>query len=266
MQIGAQLYTAHNHTKTLEGLAGSLRKVAEIGYKSVQVSGTCPFEPEWLKAELAKSGLDCVITHVPVPRFLEEGADKIVSDHAIFGCRNIGIGMMPKFTDGDAWTVEDYEIFREKFAPVAKRMKELGAVLHYHNHYQEFQGVFAEKNLLDRMLEDFPEGSLQITLDLGWAAWAGQDIEKLIAKYDGYISRIHLKDFFEKIPEGIVEHRVYQRPVLEGELPYEAYINALSKTNCEYMLVEMDSCYDEDEFECLRRSYENVVKVFPNTK
>ena len=266
MQIGAQLYTVHNHTKTLEGLAASLKKVADIGYKSVQVSGTCPYEPEWLRDELEKNGLKCVVTHVPAMRLIEEGADKVVADHAVFGCKNIGIGMMPQLGDAELWSEENYKLFCEKFIPVAERMHALGAKLHYHNHYQEFQGVFAEKNLIDRMLEDFPEGSLEITLDLGWAAWAGQDIEKLIEKYNGRISRIHLKDYFDEIPEGVVENRVYQRPVMEGKLPYEAYIKALAKTDCEYMLVEMDSCYAEDEFECLRRSYENVVKIFPETK
>ena len=31
MQIGAQLYTAHNHTKTLEDFSATLKKVADIG-------------------------------------------------------------------------------------------------------------------------------------------------------------------------------------------------------------------------------------------
>ena len=39
MKIGAQLYTLHNFTKTLEGFSEALKKVADIGYTSVQVSG-----------------------------------------------------------------------------------------------------------------------------------------------------------------------------------------------------------------------------------
>lgn len=35
---------------------------------------------------------------------------------------------------------------------------------------------------------------------------------------------------------------------------------------CEYMFVEQDYCYDEDEFECLRRSYVNVTERFAQTK
>ena len=67
MKFGAQLYTLKNYTKTLEDFENSLKKVAEIGYKYVQVSGTCDFEPEWLKEKLDKYGLKCVLTHVKPP-------------------------------------------------------------------------------------------------------------------------------------------------------------------------------------------------------
>jgi len=263
MQIGAQLWTVHNHTKTLEGFSETLKKVAAIGYKSVQVSGTCPYDPAWLRDELAKNDLVCAITHISADRFFEEGCAKVVADHAIFGCKNIGLGSMPPYAE-DMW--ERYKIFREKMIPVAKEIRDLGAKLHFHNHYQEFQGVFAEKSAIDWMLEDFPEDALDFTLDIGWAHWGGADVLKLIEKLNGRLSRIHLKDYLDEIPEGFEENRVYLRPIYEGKLDYDAYINALAKTDCEYMLVEQDRCYDEDDFECLRRSYENVTKRFPNTK
>ena len=63
MQIGAQLYTVREHCTTLDDFALTLKKVADIGYKTVQVSGVCPFEPEWLQAQLKQNGLKCVITH-----------------------------------------------------------------------------------------------------------------------------------------------------------------------------------------------------------
>ena len=72
MKIGAQLFTLREMTQTPDGFAGALKRVADIGYTAVQVSATCPFEAEWLKAELAKNGLQCVLTHTPVPRLTGE--------------------------------------------------------------------------------------------------------------------------------------------------------------------------------------------------
>ena len=59
MKIGAQFYTIRDFCKTLDDFSESLKKVADIGYKTVQISGTCAYTPEWLKAELLKNGLEC---------------------------------------------------------------------------------------------------------------------------------------------------------------------------------------------------------------
>lgn len=58
MQIGAQIYTVKKFCDTLEGFSESLKKVADIGYKTVQISGTCKYEAEWLRDELKKTDLN----------------------------------------------------------------------------------------------------------------------------------------------------------------------------------------------------------------
>ena len=194
---------------------------------------------------------------------MEQDIKKIVSEHAVFGCKDIGIGGMPTLTEN----FEDrYKPFREKFVPIAKEIRDLGAKLHFHNHHLAFQGAFASKSVIDYILEDFPEDSIDFTLDLGWAAFAGANIIALIQKLHGRLSRVHLKDYLDEIPEGIEEPRAYLRPIYEGKLDYDAYINALAKAGCEYMLVEQDRCYGENEFDCLRRSYDNLTRRFPNVK
>ena len=71
MKIGAQLFTVRNYCQDLSSFAETLRKIADIGYTTVQVSGTCAFEAQWLKAQLDKNGLRCVITHT-APQKLQE--------------------------------------------------------------------------------------------------------------------------------------------------------------------------------------------------
>ena len=68
MIIGAQLFSLRNFAKTLDDFSETLKKVADIGYTTVQVSGTCEYEAEWLRAELEKNGVPvcggscCVLT------------------------------------------------------------------------------------------------------------------------------------------------------------------------------------------------------------
>lgn len=51
MKIGAQLYTVRDFCKDLDGFALTLKKVADIGYKYVQVFGNLCVRPA-----LAQSG------------------------------------------------------------------------------------------------------------------------------------------------------------------------------------------------------------------
>jgi len=175
MQIGAQLYTCHQRTTTLEDFSATLKKVADIGYRSVQVSGTCPYEPEWLRDELAKNNLVCALTHIAPDRIVNE-TEAVVKQHAVFGCKHIGIGGMPLEMRG---TLEGYNEFKKLYLPAAEKMRDLGAKLLYHNHWFEFDKLEG-KDVIERILEDFPEDSVDFTLDLGWAAFAGKDVLELI--------------------------------------------------------------------------------------
>ena len=72
MEIGAQFYTVRQSCQNLTDFAETLKKVADIGYRNVQISGTCPYPAEWLKENLEKNGLKCVLTHIPVARLTDE--------------------------------------------------------------------------------------------------------------------------------------------------------------------------------------------------
>lgn len=261
MRIGAQLYTAHKQLTTLEDFDLGLEKVAKIGYSAVQVSGTCAYEPEWLRDALAKHNLVCPITHIDPDRLLQE-AQKVAEEHRVFGCTHIGIGGMPARMNG---SLEGYYQFRELFIPVALKLRDMGAKLMYHNHYWEFDKL-DNKDVICRILEDFPEDALDFTLDLGWADFAGQNVMDLITMLKGRLSCVHLKDYADKPADSNIETNPYMRPIFEGKVDYQNLIPALKEAGTEYAFVEQDWCYDEDEFECLRRSYNNVTERFPYMK
>ena len=99
MKCGAQLYTVRDFCRTPEGFAETLKKIADIGYTEVQVSGTCAYQPEWLKEQLESTGLSCVITHYDINMIKNDPA-RAVRENAVFGCRHIGIGSMPGGASG----------------------------------------------------------------------------------------------------------------------------------------------------------------------
>lgn len=261
MQIGAQLYTCNAQTKTLEDFEQTIKKVSDIGYQAVQVSGTCAFEPEWLRDRLDRYGLVCPVTHVPFARIAEQ-TEAVVKEHAAFGCSRIGLGALAPSMRND---VEGYEQFKNAILPAALKMRDMGAKFCYHNHDWDFAPLEG-KSIFQRILEDFPEDSVDFILDLGWADFAGQDVVKLMNELKGRLSCIHLKDYADLPEDGSITTKMYMRPIYEGKVDYDLYIKELAKVGCEYMLVEQDFCYDEDPIECLRRSYVNVTGRFPETK
>ena len=240
MQIGAQFYTLREHCKTLDDLALSLKKVADIGYKTVQISGTCDYEAAWLKEQLDKNGLRCVLTHIPVPR-LTGDTDKVCEDHKVFGCGHVGLG----YYSFDEQKGDTYQKFLNDFVPVAEKIRSHGLLFMYHNHDQEFRRLEG-KTILEKLTEDIPAELMGITLDTFWVRAGGADPALWLEKLQGRIPCIHLKDF------------AYGRkmaPVGEGNINFDRVFEKAAAGGTQYMLVEQDDCNGEDPFDCLRRSY-----------
>ena len=249
MKIGAQFYTIRDYCKTLEDFSESLKKVADIGYSTVQISGTCAFDAQWLKEELDKNGLKCVITHTAVPRLLNETV-AVCDEHKIFGAGCVGLGMhkMP----GEDLEAE-YAQFLELYKPVAKTIKEQGLYFMYHNHDHEFRKI-GGKTILEKMAEDFAPDEMGFTLDTFWVQAGGANPVEWIEKLKGRLPCIHLKDF--QFARGPIHDHICA--VGDGNINFEPVIRAAEDAGTEYLLVEQDLCHGEDPFACLARSYRNL--------
>ena len=252
MKIGAQFFTLRNHCKTLDDLSLSLRKVADMGYSTVQLSAVCEFEADWMKQELDRNGLKCVVTHTPVDK-LKGDLKKVCDDHKTFGCHNVGLGM---FTFKNDTPEERYAAFLEEYAPVAKGIKEQGLLFMYHNHNAEFRKI-GGKTILRKMAEDFAPDEMGFILDTFWIQAGGANPVEYIREFAGRIPCIHLKDFRYNPDE--IKNSICA--IGDGNINFEAVAAAAADSGVEYMLVEQDNCYDEDPFDALRRSYAYLKSI-----
>lgn len=241
MKLGAQMYTVRDFCKDLNGLSETLKKIADIGYKTVQVSGTCDYEPQWLKEQLEKNGLECAITHYNTDKIISSPKE-VCQAHKVFNCKYVGIG----WYDLNAKSTDE---FIETFKASAKAVKECGLSLCYHNHDPEFK-IENGKTKLDIICESFTADELKITLDTFWAQAGGADPAKLIRELKGRTPCIHLKDM------------AYDRmmmPVGGGNMNFESIFAAAEASGVEYALVEQDNCNGEDPFKCLKQSFDYCV-------
>lgn len=242
MKIGAQMFTVREFTQDLDSFAETLKKIADIGYTTVQVSATCPFEGAWLKEQLDKNGLKCVLTHTPVPRLTGE-LDKVIEDHTTFGCDHIGLGWYAFDPEKDGMS---YENFITTYKPIAQKIKEAGKLFMYHNHDQEFKKIDG-KLVLDKLIEDFSADEMGFTLDTFWVQAGGGDPAWWLEKLAGRIPCIHLKDYAYGRNMAVVG---------EGNINFDRVFEKAAAGGTEYMLVEQDDCHGEDPFACLKRSYD----------
>jgi sugar phosphate isomerase/epimerase len=241
MEIGAQFYTVRETCKTLEGFAETLKKVADIGYHTVQISGTCAYEPEWLDAELKKNGLKCVVTHISSGVLTADPA-KVAKEHDVFGCDHVGLG----YYSFDSEKGQTFDDFVSTYGEVAKILKDNGKYFMYHNHDQEFKKIDGIR-ILDRICEAIPAELMGITFDTYWAQVGGADPAKCLEMLAGRIPCIHLKDCGYGRRMDVIG---------EGNINFERVFEKAEAGGTKYMLVEQDNCNGEDPIECLRRSYE----------
>lgn len=241
MKVGAQLYTIRKTCTNLADFSESLKKIAEIGYRTVQVSGSCSFDPQWLKQQLDQNGLQCVITHTDRTRILEEPS-VVAVEHDVLACRYVGLGSY-SFNPEKGDSVEH---FVQAYGAAAKTLKQHGKYFMYHNHAREFRRIDGSL-ILEQICEQIPAEDMGITLDTYWVQVGGGDPAQWLEKLAGRIPCIHLKDC------------AYQQVMAvlgEGNINFDRVFEKAEAGGTEYMLVEQDDCNGEDPFDCLKRSYQ----------
>lgn len=241
MEIGAQFFTVRDYCKDLESFSETLKKVSDIGYKYVQISGVCDYEPEWLNTELKKNGLKCVLTHIKTETLISNTED-VAKDHDVFNCKNIGLGWFSHNQDKENERTEDF--FRI-FMPVAEKLKENGKYFMYHNHDQEFKKI-NNVPVMQLLADKVPKDLMGFTLDTFWVQAGGGDPAQWLERLSGRVPCIHLKDY------------AYGRKMAvlgEGNINFDRVFEKAEASGTKYMLVEQDDCNGEDPFDCLKRSY-----------
>ncbi|MBR6426597.1 MAG: sugar phosphate isomerase/epimerase [Clostridia bacterium] len=242
IETGAQLYTVRDFCRTKDEFAETLKKVADIGYETVQVSGTCEYEAEWLRDRLAENGLRCVLTHFSEERIANQPLET-AKFHAVFGCSHVGLGSW-KFDEAKG--LDAIREFSDIFRPAAKTLAENGMRFMYHNHNREFRKIDGV-NILSLLAEAFYPDEMGFTFDTYWAQYAGADPAYWIDQLSGRVPCLHLKDCgYDRTME----------PLGVGNINFDRVFEAAERAGTRYMLVEQDDCNGIDPFECLKTSYD----------
>ena len=246
-QVALQLYTLRKHLSTPSDVAAAMKKVREIGYRAVQVSGMGPIEESELVTILDGEGLVLCATHEPSDMVLDE-PEKVVERLRKLKCRLTAYPFPRGIDFGDEGSVSN---LIEKLNNAGKVLHEAGQILTYHNHAHEYRKLKG-KPILDLIYEKTDPRYVQGELDTYWVQMGGADILQEIGKLNNRLPMIHLKDCAVAETNQPVFAEIGQ-----GNMNFKAIIAAAEKVGCEWFIVEQDVC-PADEFDSVRMSFDYI--------
>jgi sugar phosphate isomerase/epimerase len=258
-KIGLQLYTLRDDIA--KDLEGTLKKVAAIGYKEVELFGYNDGKffgktAKEFKALLKGLGLTPVSGHYgagverkDVKGTLSNDWRRAMEDAAELGQKYANCAYL---TPNERKSIDDYKRYADLFNKSGEIAKEFGIQFGYHNHDFEFQKLDGEIPY-DIITGKTDPKLVKLELDLYWAVRAGLDPVELFKKHPGRFPLWHVKDM-EKGPDKAFAE------VGTGSIDFKKIFDARKIAGMTHFFVEQDVCKIPPT-EAIAISYKNLVKM-----
>lgn len=257
LPVGLQLYTVRDHLE--KDLEGTFRRVAEIGYKVVEIGGSFDFygkKPAALKRMLNSAGLEPLSTHFTEEQ-LKTNLQKCISDSRECGITYVGLASLG---DQNRKSLDAIKRGADWFNQVGEAANGAGCHFFYHGHnfdYATVDGVVEYDELIrrtDPKLANFE-------LDCFWCVRAGKDPVDYFNRFPGRFPQLHIKDLkpgFAPTTQSD-EHPAFTE-VGQGVIQWPKIFKAARKGGLKHYYVEQDQC-DRDSMERAKISYDYLNKL-----
>jgi sugar phosphate isomerase/epimerase len=245
-EISLQMYTLRNEAE--KDFSGTLRAVADVGYRHVELAGTGGFGSATLRKQLDSLGLKVSGAHVSLDEVQNE-IDGVIDFYKTLGAPFIVCPWIPIERRKHK---ADWLAVGKILSIAAEKMTAAGLGCCYHNHDFDFvpvDGTFP----MDLVLGEGGK-NLLCELDAFWVQYAGLDPVVMIEKYAGRLPLLHVKDMQRGAEKKFAQ-------VGKGVLDWKGIFAAAERAGVKYYVVEQDECYDVPPLEAVRISYENIIKL-----
>ncbi len=259
--IGLQLYTIRD-AMTADP-AGSLKKVAEIGYKYLELAGYADgkfygYGPVEFKKLVNDLGMEILSSHTQVEAqgITLENAQKMAEDHAKLGVKYC---IQPWVVEEARTTIASYQKMAADWNKVGEIMKQHGIKFGYHNHNFEFDTVEGKIPYFDVFMKELDKDLVTMEIDIFWTTKAGQDPVEIIKKYPGRFELFHMKDMFTKEAPFFTTVGVQDfAPVGAGVIDFKRVLAVKETAGMKYMVVEQDLSRENAPFTDIQTSLTNI--------
>jgi sugar phosphate isomerase/epimerase len=260
--IGLQLYTVRD--AMAKDPAGTLAKVAKVGYNSVEgatYTGSELFygmDSALFSKVLKDNGLTMLSSHYRLGEDLADGKpmkgtllndwNKAVDDAAALGVKYMVCAWLSPTERG---YLNHYKKIGEDLNRAGQVCKNAGIQLCYHNHDFEFIKQ-DDKYPYEMLLISSDPNLVKMEMDMYWVTKAKQDPLVLFNQYPGRFPLWHLKDM-DNTPQQMFTE------VGNGIIDFKAIFKHANKAGLKYFFVEQDIC-PGDPFDSITKSY-NYIKA-----
>jgi sugar phosphate isomerase/epimerase len=261
-KIGVQLYTVRDGIKV--DFAGTLEKIAAIGYQEVELAGYFDHPAKEIRAMLDKAGLTAPSAHFPLDVLQASLPETIESAH-IMGHKFL---VCPSLNEKLRKEPDGYKKVGAEFNKIGEATKKAGIQFAYHNHVFEFQPGTDGKLPYDVLLESSDPQLVKMEMDLCWFTLGGQDPVAYFNKYPGRFPLVHVKDL-KKVPKlapgqksDELTHsaeKEYMTEAGSGVIDWKRIFASGEKAGIEHYFVEHDS--PKDPFASLTASYKYLAAL-----
>lgn len=221
--IAVQLFTLREETE--KDFAGTLKKVAELGYDGVEFAGFGELSAKEVKALLDEYGLKASSSHVPLDR-IQDDIENVIEEQKIIGSRYV----VCPYILPEQRSEENYQALLQTLEKAEEACRKEGLTLCYHNHDFELEKMADGRTVLETILD---ETKTAAEFDIYWLTKAGEQPTEWIKKYAGRTPLVHLKDMTTDDEQFFAE-------LGTGGVDIGAVLETAEATNVEWWVVEQD--------------------------
>jgi len=283
-KIGVQLFSIPKLAES--DFAGTMKMVADIGYKEIEFFGPYSFSAQqdkdaWsavtaavgfsgsgffglsakeVKKILDDNGLSAPSLHTGIAS-LHSAMDGLAEAAHVLGSKYVILPSAPTPSDLDG-----YRKRAEEFNKIGEEARKRDIRFAYHNHGNGLKAIDGTVPFELLMRETDPD-LVFFEMDIYWMTAGGVDVAAYLDKYAGRFLLMHIKDMAQKVrfsgdggdPSQWIELFPYLANAGTGVLDLETILSHAKKSGVEHFIVERDLAPDPEKD--LRESFSYLKGV-----
>ncbi len=241
-KIGLQLYTVRSLLKN--DFEGTLAKVAEAGYREVELAGLFDRSPQDVRKILDKNGLTVPSSHVDFKTVEGDWPKALETAHTL----GQSFIVCP-FIEENMRTPDGWKHAADAFNRAGEASKKAGIQFAYHNHNWEFKTDKGEMPY-EILLTKTDPNLVKMEMDLFWTVKGKQDPLTYFNRYPGRFPLVHVKD---------MKKNGEMTEVGSGDIDFKKIFAQSEKAGIQHYFVEHDE--PKDPIESIKTSYDYLSKL-----